>query len=292
MLDTFRQFSETDRLRKVLIGRHRGYRKDENYVELVNESQKEGLPPHDLLEKEFKGLSTILREHDVEVLLPEYVGRFVYDQLTPRDIGVTIGNRFLLCNMAKSSRRYEATGIFPHILSMSGDEPAIVIPPDPRMMMEGGDIIVDNGTLFVGITQRTNEAGFQYLEETFGEDFEMVPVFCRSFREKDPVLHLDCVFNPVGRDKALIHPAGLQEIPPAITDQYDLIEVDKKAQQALATNILSLSKDVVISRDHPACQAANEALRKAGIEVIPLPFDGGPSTGGSFRCCTLPLVRE
>jgi N-dimethylarginine dimethylaminohydrolase len=292
MSDMFSQFNETDTLQKVIIGRYKDYRKVDEYVEIVNKSQKKGLPSLDQLESEFEAFSQILVEHNVEVLTPDYVGKFVYDQLTPRDIGVTIGNKFVICNMAKRSRRYEAAGIFRHILSMEGEEPNILLPPENNMLLEGGDIIIDKGRIFVGITQRTNRAGIEFLSSFFGDEFEVTPVQCDSFDEKEQVLHLDCIFNPVGAGHALIYPQGMKEIPDAITQNYKLIEVDEKAQQFLATNVLSLNQETVISRDHPACRAANEAMREIGLEVITLPFDGAPATGGSFRCCSLPLVRS
>lgn len=292
MSNIFSQFNETDPLRKVIIGRYEGYRKVDEYVEIVNKSQKQGLPSLEQLKTEFEAFSQILRDHDVEVLIPDYVGKFVYDQLTPRDIGVTIGNKFVICNMAKRSRRYEVTGIFRHILGMEGEEPDILLPPENNMLLEGGDIIIDKGKIFVGITQRTNKAGFEFLNSFFEDEFEVIPIQCNSFDEKEQVLHLDCIFNPIGSDHALIYPEGMKEIPEAITQNYKLIEVDEKAQEFLATNVLSLDRETVISRDHPACRAANEAIRKIGIEVITLPFNGAPATGGSFRCCSLPLMRD
>ena len=35
-----------------------------------------------------------------------------------------------------------------------------------------------------------------------------------------------------------------------------------------------------------------EMLRARGLDVIELPFDGTPKSGGSFRCASLPLYRE
>lgn len=292
MHNMFNQFNETDPLKKVIIGRYEGYKKVDEYIEIVNKSQQKGLPSVEQLEAEFTRFSDVLTERGVEVLTPRYVGKFVYDQLTPRDLGVTIGNKFLICNMAKHSRRYEAAGIFNHLLAMEGKEPTILLPPDHDMMLEGGDIIVDKQTLYVGITRRTNRNGFRFLESTFGDEFDVIPVQCKSQGKKEQTLHLDCIFNPVGTNHALIYPAGMMKVPKAITRNYNLIEVDKAAQLALAPNVLSINPNEVISRDHPDCYAANNALRKAGINVIEIPFDGAPSTGGSFRCCSLPLVRE
>lgn len=288
---TFRQYGETEPLQEVIIGRCAGYRAFPAYEEIVNEEQKRGLPDEGKLEPEFKGLRAALEAEGVRVFEPAYVGKMVYDQLTPRDIGVAIGQRFLLCNMARRSRRYEVTGIFPFILNRGGAEPNLVIPDDPAALMEGGDIIVDKGRLLVGLSQRTNEAGLSFMRSAFGEEFEVAPVQCRSLGEGENVLHLDCAFNPVGEGHCLIYPEGFRDIPAAIEEDYQWIVVSPAEQAALATNVLSISPGVVISRAHPACERVNQEMERIGLRVIRLPFDGAPATGGSFRCCSLPLRR-
>lgn len=288
----FQQFEETALLEEVIIGRCDGYRAHSAYEEIVNEDQKRGLPDQATLEAEFQAFQSALEAEGVTVYEPSYVGKMVYDQLTPRDIGVTIGRRFLLCNMARRSRRYEVAGVFPFILNRGGEEPNLIIPDNPDALMEGGDIIVDKGRLFVGLSQRTNEAGLDFLQATFGQEFEVVPVHCCSLDEGQNVLHLDCTFNPVGQNRCLIYPDGFREVPEVIRNDYQWIEVRKEEQAALATNVLSISPEVVISRDHPACERVNEEMEQIGLRVIRLPFDGAPATGGAFRCCSLPLRRR
>lgn len=292
MCNTFQQYNETDPLKKVIIGRTEGYRKVDEYVQRVNDVQKNGLPSQEKLETEFTAFADILLDYEVEVVEPGYVGKFVYDQLTPRDIGITIGKKFVICNMARSSRRYEAAGIFEHITSVKGEEPTILMPPEHDMLIEGGDIIVDKEHIFVGLTRRTNQKGADFLKRKFEPDFNVVPIPCRSFDEEENILHLDCVFNPIGLKHALIYPDGLQYIPAAISDNYHLIEVNKSEQEALAVNVLSINENVVISRDSTRCRRVNELMREAGLKVITTPFEGAPTTGGSFRCCTLPLHRS
>lgn len=292
MQNAFQQYAETAPLREVIIGRYEGYRAHAAYEEIVNEDQKKGLPNEAALQSEFQAFRSALEAEGVTVYEPAYVGKMVYDQLTPRDIGVTIGQRFLMCNMARRSRRYEITGVFPFILSRGGEEPNLIIPDDPAALMEGGDLMVDKGRLLVGISQRTNEAGLAFLQATFGQEFEVVPVHCRPLSEGENVLHLDCTFNPVGSNHCLIYPDGFREVPEVIRKDYQWIEVRKEEQAALATNVLSIDPEVVISRDHPACERVNQEMERIGLRVIRIPFDGAPATGGSFRCCSLPLVRS
>ena len=292
MAKSFRQHNETDALKSVIIGLADGYRKVEEYFEIHNVNLEHGGPEETQLVEEFKGYVKALEDKGVEVLRPDYVGKFVYDQLTPRDIGVTIGNRFLICNMKLKSRRYEVAGIFKHILQMEGAEPNILIPEDHDALLEGGDIMVDKGFIFLGISQRSNEKGFEYLKEKFGNEYTVVPVRCTSLDEGENVLHLDCTFNPVGKNLALIYPDGFEEIPKEIKDNYTFIEVTREEQQELATNVLSIDDKTIIARDHPTCKRITKVLRDHGFEVIEIKFDGAPAAGGSFRCCSLPLIRR
>ncbi|SFH30370.1 dimethylarginine dimethylaminohydrolase family protein [Pontibacter chinhatensis] len=291
MSKTIRQYSETDTLQKVIIGRYENYSEAPAYVELVNEDQKQGLPERGQLKEEFDTFRQVLTEAGVEVLVPDYVGKFVYDQLTPRDLGVVIGEKFLLCNMVKRSRRYESAGIFRFLHDIPSHEANIIIPDSPTCFIEGGDILVDKGNIFVAVSQRTNHEGVAFLEEQFGDAFNVVSVEARTLEEGENVLHLDCMFNPVGGKAALIYEEGFKQVPREILDSYDLIRVNKEQQRELATNILSLSQDRIVSRDHPLCKPINEEIRKAGIEVTEITFDAAPATGGSFRCCSLPLLR-
>lgn len=292
MKQAFSQYSETDPLSRVIIGRYDGYRQVEDYVEIVNEEQKNGLPQVGQLKAEFSDFQQAMERKGVEVITPEYVGKFVYDQLTPRDIGFVVGDKFVLCHMKKASRRYEAAGIFKVLNQISGAGMDILIPEDYDTLLEGGDVMVDKGNLFVGISQRTNEKGYEFLKHHFGDQFNVIPLQCTSLTEGENVLHLDCTFNPVGENLALIYKPGFETIPDEIRDNYEWIKVHDREQAVLATNVLSLDKKTVISRNHPQFKRINDQMRNHGLEVIEIKFDGPPATGGSFRCCTLPLYRQ
>ncbi len=227
----------------------------------------------------------------MEVFEPAYVGKFVYDQLTPRDIAVVIGHQLVLCNMAKSSRRYESAGLFSLLQDFTANEPNVLIPPFD-CLLEGGDIIVDKRRILVGISERTNLKGVDWLRRTFQGEFEVIPLHLKKLEEGENVLHLDCAFNPVGEQHALIYAEGFKEIPGLLEKEYQWIKVNKEEQQALATNVLSVSPKILIARDHPQCARVNQVLRDHGLSVEEVKFDAAPSTGGAFRCCSLPLVRK
>lgn len=291
-MSNFAQYNETDTLEQLIIGRYDTYSSEPAYIERVNRAQEECLPSYQQLQEEIDAFHNTLQQEGIEVLIPDPVGKFVYDQLTPRDIGVTIGQKFLLCNMFHKSRRYESAGIFKYIDKKSDNEPEILIPDSPDILIEGGDIIVDKKRIFVGLTERTNKEGFKYLQKTFKNEFEIIPIKVKSRQEGEDILHLDCMFNPVGKRHALIYEEGFKNLPAAIHSNYNLIPITRKEQKELVLNLLSLSKTKVINRKHTKAERINSMLRDIGIEVIELPFNAVTSTGGSFRCSSLPLRRN
>lgn len=280
--------SETGRLRSVIIGYADNFHKTPPAI--INETQKEyyfspARPTRKRVMAEVGSLMETLKQQGIEVLQPEPLDG-VPDQLMTRDIGVVIDNTFVVTQMAQKSRRDEWLGLQP-ILDEIGTQRIIKVPDD--VVLEGGDVIVDNGRLFVGLSQRTGPEGAAYLASRFPH-FEVIPVPLKQLAEGENVLHLDCSFVPVGQHSALIYANGLAQLPAAIAEQYDLIEVTKAEQQLLATNVLSLSPTQVIART--CASRVNGELRRRGLEVIELPFDDPPKTGGSFRCCSLPLWRD
>jgi N-dimethylarginine dimethylaminohydrolase len=201
----------------------------------------------------------------VEVLIPDYVGKFLYDQLTPRDVSTVIGNQIVICNMAKSSRKYEISGIFPQIRDFKGGEPTLLIAP-VECLLEGGDIMVDKGRIIVGLSRRTIVKGYEWLLDNFTDKMQVIPVYLTDMKKGENVLHLDCAFNPVGENSALVYEAGIKPIPDFFEKEYDLIKVNKEEQQALATNVFSISKDLVIARDHPQSKGVSERSEKGELK--------------------------
>lgn len=280
--------SETGRLRSVIIGYPDNFHQAPPAI--INETQKQyyfgpDCPTRERVVAELGGFQKALARHGIEVLQPEPLDG-VPDQLMTRDIGVVIGDTFVVTQMARASRKAEWLGLLP-ILDRLGSQRVIKVPDN--VVLEGGDVIVDNGRIFVGLSQRTGPDGVAYLASQFPQ-FEVIPVPLKKLADGENVLHLDCSFVPVGQHSALIYADGLAEMPAAIAENYDLIVVTKTEQAILATNVLSISPTQVIARPQ-ACRV-NAEMRQRGLEVIELPFDDPPKTGGSFRCCSLPLWRD
>lgn len=284
--------NEFDQLTHVIVGTGLGYHRDITQVEVVNETQKltfesGAFPTEETLQPEYDNFKRALRENGVHVYKPKLAPDSVQDQTCPRDIGFVIGDTLVVSSMFSGSRAEEFEGIA-HLLDYWKGH---VLRTPKKVFVEGGDIIIDQGRIFVGVGQRSDTAGLEFLENNFGDKYQIIPMPCRSLADGENVLHLDCTFQPLGLGHALIYPDGLESLPQEIQDYYTLIPVDRAEADALATNILSIAPDLLIARTAPECARVNKELRKHGYKVIEVQFDLVPSTGGSFRCATLPIRR-
>lgn len=280
--------SETGRLRSVIIGYPDSFVLPApiNHKHTIYHDEHPDRPTRDRLRPEFDRFRAALESCGVEVLQPVPVDD-VPDQLTPRDIGFVIGEKFVVASMATACRREEWRGIQGVLEQIAEDD--ILWTPE-SIVLEGGDVVVDRGHLYVGLSERTTRDGFDFLRDHFADRYTVETVPLKQLHHGEDVLHMDCAFLPVGERHALIYPDGFQTVRDSIRDRYEWIEVTKDEQFELATNVLSVSPTTVISRH--LVGTVNDRLRDAGLEVIELTFDETPKSGGSFRCASLPLRRE
>ncbi|MCY7970906.1 dimethylarginine dimethylaminohydrolase family protein [Bacillus spizizenii] len=219
-----------------------------------------------------------LRSHNIEVIhLPVRDG--LPEQVFTRDIGFVIGEKAFLSSMTEPIRQGEEAIIkdFFHRQGISYT----------RMLntsIEGGDVIIDEDIVYVGISQRTDMSAIGQLKEALPE-YTVVPV---QLHEK--FLHLDCVFNIVSENEALIYPNALEpEAVHMLAKRYDLIEVPEDEQFTLGTNVLSIGRKTIISL--PCNRHVNQQLSIRGYHIIEIDLSEIIKSGGSFRCCTMPLIR-
>lgn len=282
--------SETGKLISVVIGF------PDNMMlggprEIINLTQQESLrngliPTPERTIAEFVEFKGVLEAHGVSVLMPHYVD--VQEQIYTRDIGFVVGKTFFVSGMAKAARKPEIAGI-QHIIDGFSPENVVHIPEG--MTIEGGDVIVDKGVVYIGVGQRTESKAIDFMcEQLKDSGLQVEPIYIKQPNDGEDSLHLDCTFMPVGDGYALIYPEAMKNIPESMRHNYQWIIVTREEQGNLGTNVLSLSPTTVLSRN--SSTRLNDEMRRAGIEVIELTFDQAPLNGGSFRCCSLPLKRE
>ncbi|BAQ10937.1 N-dimethylarginine dimethylaminohydrolase [Bacillus sp. OxB-1] len=219
-----------------------------------------------------------LRKHGVEVVKLPSSEQFP-EQVFTRDIGFTVGEEVFVAEMASDIRKGEEVALEEWL----ADENIPFQTTADRV--EGGDVLIDREKIFVGISSRTSEQAVAMLEKEL-TDHEVIRV---PFEEK--YLHLDCVFNILSPEVALIFPQALSaDMVDYLGAMYTLIEVSAEEQFTLGTNVLSIGNGKVFSL--PMNQDVNAAMRAHGFEVIEVDFSEIIKSGGSFRCCSMPLERK
>ncbi|MEC2075639.1 dimethylarginine dimethylaminohydrolase family protein [Metabacillus fastidiosus] len=250
--------------------------------EVINETQEyfknEGIHIERALEQHAEFVKT-LKDNDIEVILLPYHKKYP-EQVFTRDIGFTLGQTIFVAKMATDIRAGEE-----NILKQWLEDEEISYYNLAEELIEGGDVVIDGTTIYVGLSNRTDQKAAEQLQRLLNQ-FNVIPI---SFKEK--YLHLDCVFNVVSSEVALIYPNALTKKDiDLFASRYDLIEVSEEEQFQLGTNVLSIGNKKVLSL--PVNKKVNKQLRSRGFEVIEVDITEIIKSGGSFRCCTLPILRE
>jgi N-dimethylarginine dimethylaminohydrolase len=145
---------------------------------------------------------------------------------------------------------------------------------------------LNNDTIYVGVSERTNKKGVQFIQDNF-QEYTVVPVTLEN-----GILHLDVVFNCLSDDCCIIYSDGI--LKPNFSyfkeNFVNLIAVSSDEQFDLATNVFALGYDklIVDSRN----RRVNDELDSKGYRLIELDFRETSKIGGAFRCATMPLRRE
>lgn len=280
--------SETAQLKSVVlgIGHDQGEELDINPVSKMHK-ENGTYPTEEAIVKEIQTVEDALTNEGIEVLRPSNMPR--REQIFTRDIGFVIDDKFIVANMLEPVRQAEIRGI-KWLLDEIGSLNIIRIPDGARV--EGGDVIVHNEHVFVGISKRTNRQGFEFLKSQFPmRKFHAIEVLVTD-DPKTNVLHLDCTFQPIGFDMAILYEDGFKVKPQAIYEVFPedkLIKVDQDEMNRMFPNIFSISpKKVLIEKGF---KRLIDELTSKGIETIPVSYSETSKLSGLLRCSTLPLSR-
>ncbi|XOV93942.1 MAG: dimethylarginine dimethylaminohydrolase family protein [Bacteroidota bacterium] len=242
----------------------------------------------------------VFEKYGVKVYRPEVIEN--YNQIFSRDVGLVIGDQIIIPVIAHN-RRQEVKGI-QYIIDQC--DPNKVLKPLENERMEGGDVMPWKGKIFVGysekedfdeyITARTNLAGLEYLEKTF-PDWKVYGFELKK-SDTDPrenSLHLDCCFQPIGHNHAIIYPEGFKHRQDAeflinMFGEENVIRITKEEMYNMNSNVFSISPEVIVSERN--FKRLNSVLRSKGFTVEEVPYAEASKMEGLLRCSTLPLKRR
>lgn len=250
--------------------------------EVINDVQKQYINDNidrSLAISQHQNFEEALRNAGVEVIKLQ-PSKDHPEQVFTRDIGFTLGNHLFISEMANPIRQGEE-----EVLAKWMKEHDISYKKLSNHSIEGGDVIVDGNRVFIGLSHRTSMSAIETLQNEL-PDFQIIPI---PFNPK--YLHLDCVFNILSSKDALIYPDAFDaNTVDYLSSMYHLIEVNESEQFSMGTNVLSIGQKRVFSL--PINRDVNDQMRKHGYEVIEVDFSEIIKSGGSFRCCSMPIIRQ
>ncbi|AMM96970.1 dimethylarginine dimethylaminohydrolase family protein [Bacillus pumilus] len=250
--------------------------------QIINETQKHFARENISQMKaiaQHKRLIQTLQDHQVRPIMLPANDRFP-EQVFTRDIGFTIGHTLFVSSMAAPVRQGEE-----QLLKEWAQGNGLNTVTLTNGTIEGGDVLVDQTRVFVGTSKRTNPAAIHELKKEL-PDHDIIPIHLPPH-----ILHLDCVMNILSHDEILIYPEAFKkEDLHLLNMHYHLIEISEQEQFTLGPNVLSIGQKKVISL--PINQETNATLTAHGYTVIEVNFSEIIKSGGSFRCCTLPIRRS
>ena len=297
--------NETSRLKAVILGSAKsngGIPKVEDCYDpkSVQHVLAGTYPKEEDMVLEMEAVAKILEKYNVKVYRPKVIEN--YNQIFSRDIAFVIDDKFIEANILPDrNKEYEAIN---HVISQIKPENVIILPEECHV--EGGDVMPWNDYIFVGtysgedysdyITARTNTAAIIALQELFPEKTVKPFELRKSNTEpKENALHLDCCFQPIGKDKAILHKNGF-----LVESEYEwlvnyfgkenIFEITKEEMYNMNSNIFSISEEVIISEKN--FTRLNSWLRDNGFTVEEVTYSEIAKQEGLLRCSTLPLIRE
>ena len=188
----------------------------------------------------------------------------LYNFYFTRDPSVSIGNSSLICKMASQIRMREALimdAIFRHHPFFSSEiiNTCDLAPSDPKVFIEGGDIIVAReDILIVGNSQRTSSQGIDLLVKQLcrkNESGKRYIIVQQLPDSPESFIHLDMVFTLLDVDKCMV-------FKPLILDDNRFETVLITLEDGRVSKIKSESDILTV-------------LRRLGMDLEPILCGGG-----------------
>lgn len=297
--------NETSRLRAVVLGSALHNGPTPAAIEAYDPKSLEHIlagtyPLEEDMVNEMEVFDKVLKKYNVTIFRPEMIEN--YNQIFTRDIGFVIDDLFIKSNILPERER-ELDAI-QYIIEQI--DPKKVVRPPEEVHIEGGDVVLWNNYIFIGtykgsdykdyITARTNIQGVQFIKDLFPnkivKEFDLVK---SKIEARDNALHLDCCFQPVGKDKGIIYKSGFREEADYLFlvnlfGKENLFHITRDEMYDMNSNIFSIDTDVVVSEKN--FTRLNNWLRSNGFVVEEIPYAEIAKQEGLLRCSTLPLIRD
>jgi len=214
------------------------------------------------------------------------------DSVFVEDTAVVFDRVAVVTRPGAVSRRGEVPSV---MAALERHRPLAYIQPPGTL--DGGDVLVTPGVVFVGVSGRTNSEGASQLATILApHGFQVVPLpVTGCLHLKSAVTALPPLPSEGGRrdakrpaDGGTARPAVLINpdwIDPACFAAFDVIEVDPR--EPFAANVLTVGDRVVCAEAHTETR---RRLQAHGIPTLTVPAAELARAEGGLTCCSLLVV--
>src|SRR5436190_5180577 len=284
--------SEVGKIKSVFIKNvQQAFISDEHIDQYWEQLNYLGKPDITIALEEYKNFDSILQQHGAEIFYLPQDETVNMDSIYCRDAAIATNNGMIICNMGKAVRTqepsaekkaFEANGI--KVLGTITNPGTV----------EGGDVAwLDEHTLAVGHTYRTNEEGIRQLTALLQPmGVEVIAVPLPHYKGPSDVFHLMSILSPVDKDLAVVYsplmPIAFRNL--LLQRGYQLVKVPDEEFESMGCNVLALSPRKCLMVDGNA--KTKERLEAAGCTVIVYKGEEiSVKGGGGPTCLTRPVSR-
>ena len=251
-----------------------------------------GKPDYEMATTEYLTFEKLLIDTGAKVHYLPFSGEVTMDSIYCRDAAIATDGGMIICRMGKPDRVNEPCQ---ERLAFEKEGIKILGEIEAPGTLEGGDVAwLDQKTLAVGHTYRTNESGIAQLRSLLDSiGVELIVAEMPHYRGESDVFHLMSVFSPVSENIAVVY-SPLMPIKfrnELLNRGFKLVEVPEEEFDSMGCNVLAIAPGkCVMVKGNPKTKAG---LLAAGCTV--LEYDGKEISvkgGGGPTCLTRPILRE
>jgi len=248
-------------------------------------------PDFSLALKEYEKFESIFTNNTIKVHHFPSNKKVTMDSIYCRDASIATDFGVIICNMGKEGRINEPKVQLEEYQQKNIPVLGVIEAPGT---LEGGDVAwLDEKTLAVGRTYRTNDEGIKQLKKMLEVNgVSVIVADLPHYRGQEDVFHLMSILSPVDKDLAVVY-SPLMPIRfrnELLERGFKLIEVPEEEFDSMGCNVLAISpRNCVVVDGNPITK---KLLEKAGCKVTAyVGKEISVKGGGGPTCLTRPLVR-
>lgn len=241
--------------------------------------------------EEYQSFEALLAESGTDLHYLPQDDKVNMDSIYCRDASIATNHGIIICNMGKKGRVHEPLA---EKEAFEMYQMKILGEIKSPGTLEGGDVAwLDEHTLAVGLTYRTNEEGIKQLKNLLsphGVNIIVVPL--PHYRGPSDVFHLMSILSPVDKNLAVVYSPLMPIIfgNELLNRGFEFVEVPDEEFESMGCNVLAIApRKCLLVKGNPKTK---EALKKAGCEVVE--YEGNEISvkgGGGPTCLTRPILR-